>query len=79
MKNTHYLLVAVAIVADFASHTLAQNASSVIVEKHGDITTETEFKLAGTTNLNIQMLKGFSSVKQKRPALATAGEQSFLS
>jgi hypothetical protein len=70
MRNTLYFLVIATIVAAFASQTLAQTTSSVIVEKDGDTTKETEFKPAGTTNLNIQMLKDFSSVKQKDPALA---------
>jgi len=70
MRNTLYLFAIAAIVATFASPTLAQDTGRVIVEKHGNTTTETEFKPAGTTDLNIQMLKDFSSVKQNDPAVA---------
>ncbi len=70
MRNTLHLLAIVAIVATFASPTLAQDTGRVVVEKHGNTTTETEFKPAGTTNLNIQMLKDFASVKQTDPAVA---------
>lgn len=70
MRKTHYVFVIAAIVAALASPTLAQDSGPVIVEKHGDTTTEPEFKPAGTTNLNIQMMKDFSSVKQNDPELA---------
>jgi hypothetical protein len=70
VKKTFYVFVVAAIVASFGSPALAQDTGQVIVEKHGNTTTETEFKPAGTTNLNIQMLKDFSSVKQNDPAVA---------
>jgi hypothetical protein len=69
MRNTICLVIA-ALVAGFASSALAQDASHVIVEKHGNMTTETEFQPAGTSNLNMQMLKDFSDVKQTDPAIA---------
>jgi hypothetical protein len=70
MRNTLSLFAIAAIVATFASPTLAQDDGRVIVEKHGDTTIETDFKPAGTTNLNVQMLKDFSRVKQDDPAVA---------
>ena len=70
MRNNLYLLVFATVVAAFPPQTRAQNTSSVIVEKQGDTTTETEFKPAGMTNLNVQMLKDFSSVKENDPGLA---------
>ncbi len=70
MRSTLCLLVVAAIVATLASSTRAQDTGPVIVEKHGNTTTETEFKPAGTTNLNIQMLKDFASVKQSDPMVA---------
>lgn len=70
MRNTLYLFAIAAMVATCASLTLAQDTGPAIIEKHGNTTTETEFKAAGTTNLNIQMLKEFSSVKQSDPAIA---------
>jgi len=45
MRNTICLVIA-ALVAGFASSALAQDASHVIVEKHGNMTTETEFQPA---------------------------------
>jgi len=57
-------------VATFTSSAIAQDTGHVTIEKHGNMTTETEFKPAGTTNLNIQMLKDFSSVKQNDTAVA---------
>jgi len=70
MKNSFSLLVIAAIAATCASAAFAQDSGRVIVEKHGDTTTETEFKAAGTTNLNIQMVRDFSSVKENDPAVA---------
>ena len=70
MRNTLYLFVIVAIAAIFASPALAQDTGPVIVEKHGNTTTETEFKTAGTTNLNMQMFKDFSILKQNDPKVA---------
>jgi len=70
MKTTFYLFVITAMIATSASITLAQDGNPVIVEKHGNMTTETEFKPAGTANLNIKMLDDFSIVKQSDPAIA---------
>jgi hypothetical protein len=70
MRSTLHLFAIAAMVATFASSTLAQDTGGVVIEKHGNLTTETDFKPAGTTNLNIQMLKDFSSVKQNDPAVA---------
>ena len=70
MKKTFSLLAIAALVAAGASMTLAQDGNPVIVEKHGNTTTETEFKPAGTANLNIKMMDDFSIVKQNDPAIA---------
>ena len=70
MRSTLHLLAIAAIAATFAVPALAQDSGPVVVEKHGNTTTETEFKPAGTANLNIEMLKDFSSVKQTDPAVA---------
>ena len=70
MRNTVRMLVIAAIAATFASPTFAQDTGRIVVEKNGNTTTETEFKAAGTTNLNIQMLKDFSVVKQNDSAVA---------
>jgi hypothetical protein len=70
MRSTLYLFAIAAIAAMFASPTLAQDTGPVVVEKHGNTTIETEFKPAGTTNLNIQMLKDFSILKQNDPEVA---------
>jgi len=70
MKHTLSLFVVAAMIATGASISCAQDGNPVIVEKHGNTTTETEFKPAGTANLNIQMLNDFSSVKQSDPAIA---------
>ena len=70
MKNAFYLFLVVAMIPISASIALAQDGNPVIVEKHGNTTTETEFKPAGTGNLNLQMLNDFSSVKQSDPAIA---------
>jgi hypothetical protein len=70
MKNSLSLFVIAAIAVACASTAFAQDTGRTIVEKHGDTTTETEFKAAGKTNLDIQMLKDFSSVKEDDPAVA---------
>src|ERR1700722_17922325 len=71
MKNTFHLFLVAAMITTCASNALAQDGNPVIVEKHGNTTTETEFKPAGKANLNIQMLNDFASVKQSDPAIAS--------
>jgi hypothetical protein len=70
MKSALELFVIGAVVAAFASPALAQVTGNTIVEHLGNTTRVTEFKSAGSNNLNIPMLKDFSSVKQKDPAVA---------
>ena len=70
MRDTYYILAIAAMVATVASPTFAQDTGRAIIEKHGNMTTETEFQPAGTSNLDIQMLKDFSSVKRSDPAVA---------
>jgi len=71
MRGTYYLLAIATTVATLAAPALAQDTGRSIIEKNGNMTTETEFKSAGTTNLNVQMLKDFSGVKQTDPAIAS--------
>ena len=71
MKDTYYIFAIAAMLATVASPALAQDTGRAIIEKHGDMTTETEFQPAGTSNLDIQMLKDFSSVKQSDPSVAS--------
>jgi hypothetical protein len=70
MKNAIKLFVIGAIVASFASPAFAQVTGNTIIEHLGNTTRTTEFKSAGTNNLNIAMLKDFASVKQNDPAVA---------
>src|SRR5579862_860832 len=69
-QKHRFLLTIAAMVASLGSSALAQDTDSAIVEKHGSMMTQTEFQPAGTTNLNVQMLKDFSSVKQNDPDVA---------
>ena len=80
MKNTSYIFAIAAMVVTISSAALAQGTGSVIIEKKGNLTTETEFKPAGTSNLDMQMLKDFSGVKQTDPAVAPelAGNPSLV-
>jgi hypothetical protein len=70
MKNALELFVIGAIVMAFASSALAQVTGNTVVEHLGNTTKVTEFKSAGTNNLDITMLKDFASVKQSDPAVA---------
>ena len=70
MKNALELFVIGALVAAFASPVLAQVTGNTIIEHSGNTTRVTEFKSAGTHNLNIPMLNDFAKVKQNDPAVA---------
>src|ERR1700736_5800501 len=70
MKHPLFLFLVAAMIPVGTAIALAQDGNPVIVEKHGNTTTETEFKPAGTANLNLQMLNDFSRVKQSDPAIA---------
>lgn len=73
MKPILSLFAAAAITAAVAIPALAQDSSNpTIVEKHGNVTTEIEFQPAGTKDLNLDMLRAFSQVKQDDPKLASA-------
>ena len=78
MRNTLYLFVIAAIVATFASPTLAQDTGRVIVEKHGNTTTETEFKPRRNDQPKYSDVEGFREREAGRPrGRTTASEQSF--
>ncbi len=72
MRNIVHLFVIAAIAAAFASPALAQDTGSTVVEKRGDTSTEIDFAPAGTADLDLQMLRDFSGVKQDDPAVAQA-------
>jgi hypothetical protein len=71
MRRILSLFAAATIAAAFAMPALAQEAGKTIVEKHGNVTTEIQFEPAGTRDLNLEMLRSFSQVKQDDPKLAT--------
>ncbi len=72
MKPILSLFAAAAMTAVFALPAPAQDSSRTIVEKHGNVTTEIEFQPAGTKDLNLEMLRAFSQVKQDDPKVAGA-------
>ena len=43
MRDTYYILAIAAMIATVASPTLAQDTGRAVIEKHGNMTTETEF------------------------------------
>jgi hypothetical protein len=72
MKLILSLLAAAAMTAALAVPALAQEPSHTVVEKHGNVTTEIEFQAAGTKDLDLEMLRAFSQVKQDDPKIASA-------
>ena len=78
MKRLLSMFAAAAMTAAMAIPAMAQDSTATVVtnptvvEKHGNVTTEIEFQPAGTKDLNLEMLRAFSQVKQDDPKVASA-------